>query len=48
VQALEGQTWRTVARTRVGKGHDYNVALPGRGTYRIVYHGINGPVVTVS
>ncbi len=48
VQALEGQTWKTVTRSQVGKGSGYDVALPGRGTYRIVYDGINGPVVTVS
>ncbi len=48
VQALEGHTWRTVTHGQVGEGNAYNVALPGRGTYRIVYEGIDGPVVTVS
>jgi stage II sporulation protein D len=48
VQSLEGRIWRTVVHSRVGKGHGYDVALPGRGTYRIVYDGIDGPVVTVS
>lgn len=39
--------WHTVVRTRVGAGGSYDTALPGPGTYRVVYAGLSGPSVTV-
>jgi hypothetical protein len=38
--------WRTVAHVRVRRGA-YDTALPGPGTYRIVYRGIDGPTIRV-
>jgi len=39
--------WRTVAGARLGAGGSYAVALPGAGSYRIVFGGLPGPVVRV-
>jgi stage II sporulation protein D len=39
--------WRTVLHARVGAGGAYDTALPGPGTYRVVYAGLSGPSVTV-
>ena len=39
--------WHTVLRAQVGAGGAYDTALPGPGTYRVVYAGLSGPSVTV-
>jgi stage II sporulation protein D len=46
VQRRERHGWRTVAHVRVRRGA-YDAALPGPGTYRIVFRGSDGPVVHV-
>jgi stage II sporulation protein D len=46
VQRRGRHGWRTVAHVRVRRGA-YDTALPGPGTYRIVYRGIDGPVIRV-
>ena len=47
VQLRTRHGWRTVIRARVGAGGAYDAALPGPGTYRVVYGGLSGPSVTV-
>jgi stage II sporulation protein D len=42
-----GGSWHTVARTQLAPGGRYEVQLPGAGTYRVSYHGLNGPSVSV-
>ena len=39
--------WRTIADTRLRAGGSYDVALPGAGSYRVVYAGLRGPAVSV-
>jgi hypothetical protein len=39
--------WHTVATTRVRAGGDYAAVVPRAGTYRVRYHGLDGPPVTV-
>ena len=48
VQLSSHGSWRTVATGKVGSGGAYSVQVPGAGTYRVVYDGINGPSVGVS
>jgi hypothetical protein len=48
VQVSNHGAWRTVASTKIGPGGGYSAQVPGAGTYRIVYDGINGPSVSVS
>ncbi len=47
IQADRRGGWRTVTNARVGAGGRYSVALPAPGSYRVVYSGLDGPVVTV-
>jgi stage II sporulation protein D len=46
VQRQSRHGWRTVAHARLRHG-SYDTELPGPGTYRIEYRGINGPAVRV-
>lgn len=48
VQANTKMGWRTVVHARLGSGGGYSVQVPGPGTYRVVYNGLNGPPVAVS
>jgi stage II sporulation protein D len=48
IQLRTRRGWRTVLHTRIGSGGGYDTALPGPGTYRILYLGLSGPAVTVS
>ena len=48
---LRGRTtrrWHTVVVTRLSAAGGYSTRLPAAGTYRVLYAGIDGPVVTVS
>lgn len=45
VQRLTHGRWRQAIRGRVDAGSRYDLALPGPGTYRIVFAGIDGPAV---
>ncbi len=47
VQLLEHGHWRTVARPRLGAGGGYDLALPGRGTYRVLAGALAAPAVAV-
>ncbi len=47
VQLRTRHGWRTVLHARVGAHGGYDTALPGPGTYRIVFAGLSGPSVTV-
>jgi stage II sporulation protein D len=38
--------WHTLRFTSIGRGGAYRTALPGRGTYRVVYGEITGPAVS--
>ncbi len=40
--------WHTAARTTVGAAGSYGLRLLGPGTYRVVYHGFDGPAVSIS
>jgi hypothetical protein len=46
VQRQSRHGWRTVAHARLRHGA-YDTALPGPGSYRIEYRGIDGPAVRV-
>jgi hypothetical protein len=39
--------WRTVTTTRLRPGGDYAAVVTGAGTYRVRYHGLDGPPLTV-
>jgi stage II sporulation protein D len=47
VQERVGSHWTTIGHTVVGRHGGYALTLPGRGSYRVVYHGFDGPPVTV-
>jgi stage II sporulation protein D len=47
VQQLAHGGWRTVLHTRLLAGGTFDTGVPGPGSYRIVYRGLNGPAVTV-
>jgi stage II sporulation protein D len=47
VQQFAHGTWRTVLHTRLRAGGAFDTGLPGPGTYRIVYRGLDGPSVKV-
>ncbi len=47
VQVLLRGHWRTVSQTRLKAGGVYSTRLPRRGSYRIVWHGLDGPAITV-
>jgi stage II sporulation protein D len=48
VQVSAGGGWKTVGTTTADAGGAYSLQVPGPGAYRVVYNGINGPVITVS
>ena len=48
VQRLAGAHWQTVARTQLLAGGAYSVKVPGPGSYRVVYAGLDGPTVSAS
>jgi hypothetical protein len=39
--------WRTVTTTPLRAGGDYAAVMPRAGTYRVRYHGMAGPPVSV-
>jgi stage II sporulation protein D len=47
VQLREHGRWRTVARPRLRAGGAYDIALPGRGTYRVLAGRLAAPSVAV-
>ncbi|HWC85456.1 MAG TPA: SpoIID/LytB domain-containing protein [Solirubrobacteraceae bacterium] len=47
VQARTGGTWHTVRYARLLSAGSYAVPAPRPGTYRILYEGLDGPVVTL-
>ncbi len=48
IQLQHGTQWQTVTSTRTDSTGAYDTALPGRGTYRAVYRGVDGPAIQVS
>lgn len=48
IQRSSGGKWTTVAHTSTGARGSYDAPLPGSGTYRIVFRGIDGPAIAVS
>jgi hypothetical protein len=48
VQVSAGGGWKTVGTATAGADGSYSFQVPAPGAYRIVYNGIDGPVVTVS
>jgi stage II sporulation protein D len=48
VQRLRGRRFVTVARIRTDAHGAYWVHVPGPGRYRIIDHGVGGPVVSVT
>lgn len=47
VQRQVGRRWETVASVPVSRRGSYHVALGVAGRYRVVYRGLDGPVVSV-
>jgi hypothetical protein len=47
LQALVAGAWKTVMRSHLGAGATFTTRVPGPGSYRIVYAGLNGPSVRV-
>jgi stage II sporulation protein D len=47
VQQLHHRHWRTIGTTRLRHGGGYAAVVPRIGTYRIKYHGLDGPPVRV-
>jgi stage II sporulation protein D len=47
VELRTAKGWRTVATSRLGAGGAYAVPLAAPGSYRVLYHGVLGPAVTV-
>jgi stage II sporulation protein D len=47
VQELSGKHWHTSFLVRLARGGGYEVRVPGAGTYRVSYRGVNGPSVFV-
>jgi SpoIID/LytB domain protein len=48
VQERGSHGWKTVAHVSVRSDGAYGLRVPGPGTYRVVYRGIDGPAVAVS
>jgi stage II sporulation protein D len=47
VQVRIGGGWHGIGTSRIGVGGAYSATLPGKGTYRVVYRGLDGPAVTL-
>src|SRR5207302_1038493 len=47
IQVQDAGSWRTVAHTQLQSDGTYVAQLPGPGTYRVVYGGLDGPAVSV-
>jgi stage II sporulation protein D len=47
VQVRDGNTWRTVTSTSVGRGGRYSAAVARAGVYRVVFSGDAGPSIRV-
>jgi stage II sporulation protein D len=47
VQVHAGNGWRTTSTVRLRAGGAFEAGLPAPGTYRVAYHGVNGPAVLV-
>jgi stage II sporulation protein D len=48
IQERRAPGWKTVAHASVGTGGTYGLKVPGPGTYRVVYKGLQGPSVVAS
>jgi stage II sporulation protein D len=48
VQRRGGGGWHTVATAHLGARGGYSVRVPGAGTYRVVFSGLDGPSVRVA
>jgi stage II sporulation protein D len=48
LQSEGRQGWKTVAKFALDHAGTYVVELPGPGTYRVSYQGLNGPAATAS
>ena len=47
IQRRAAEGWRIVRRARLGADGTYAIRLRVAGSYRIVYHGVQGPAITV-
>jgi hypothetical protein len=47
LQQRAAHGWRSISKAKLGRGGSFRLKLPARGTYRIVYRGLNGPAVTI-
>jgi hypothetical protein len=47
IEVRAGERWRRSAVVRLGTGGSYAVTVVSAGTYRVVYHGLDGPPVVV-
>jgi len=47
VQVRAGERWRTVGAGRVARAGRYSIAVDHRGEYRVRFHGVSGPAITV-
>jgi hypothetical protein len=47
IQAQSNQKWRTILHGALNSAGNFEAQLPGPGTYRIVYQGLDGPPVRV-
>jgi stage II sporulation protein D len=47
VEVHAGSGWRASSKVRLSAGGAFAVLLPAPGTYRVAYHGVNGPAVEV-
>jgi stage II sporulation protein D len=48
IQQHSSGSWHTVTRCSLQTDGSYQAPLPGPGSYRVVYRGLDGPAVTVS
>jgi len=48
IQEQQHGSWQTVTSVQLQRDGSYQAQLPGSGTYRVVYRGIDGPAVSIS
>jgi stage II sporulation protein D len=48
VQARTAAGWQPIGQARIGGAGHYELQLPVAGTYRVLYRGLAGPLVSVS
>jgi hypothetical protein len=46
IEVRRGAGWHTIARANVVRG-GYIAPVPGRGTYRVAFAGLDGPPVRI-